>query len=242
MTEPRLTLSPGVSRQAVVLNDELYRGIMDARLPNGLNMTLDLPESTSPGHYVVVAPGESLTRNGTQTKAASIYRYFALHFSQFSDKMRATEVNLHWCVNTYDTKVESNQLGRKLVKSHTEVHRGEFDKVGGFENGVSSNLSDLMYLTTPEDKGAKFVADGMGPSYFMPEILDNGLSSMTILFGDDPTRSASDMLTHAFRDVQDKRNEAATGEDTTTDEVLEEDWQDAVKRTSTNIANGLTNG
>lgn len=163
--------------------------------------------------------------NDTTMMDAELYDYFGIYLSMQvpSDRLKpeAVEILFYWCVNTYQPTIRDNVLDMKHVLSHTETHYG--DAVA--KSWSNSTLTNVSYLTSPADEGAKYVVDGMGPGE-MRLLLSNSLSGSSVNRGTYEFASGSDMLMHAHAVTQNNTKEA---------------WLEVIEGMARNIANGISN-
>lgn len=156
---------------------------------------------------------------------AKLYDYFGIYLSMpvTSDpfKLEAVEILFYWCVNTYQPRIQDNVLDMEHVLSHTEIHYG--DAVA--KSWSNSTLTNVSYLTSPADEGAKYVVDGMGPDEIR-DLLNNSLSGFSVNRGSNQFASGSDMLMHAHAVTQNNTKEA---------------WLGVIDGMARNIANGISN-
>jgi hypothetical protein len=101
-----------------------------------------------------VTMGSSLSFNGTDELKASLFNYYVLSYAP----LRAYEVLMHFCVNTYNASVSDNVATVNMLASHTTVASGPV-----FVKSYNETFN-VTYLTTPDDPGVKYVADGFGPT------------------------------------------------------------------------------
>ncbi|OLN94121.1 hypothetical protein CCHL11_07147 [Colletotrichum chlorophyti] len=123
---------------------------VNSTLPNGVTVS-------RPYGYAAlnISTGWSLSYNDTDVMKAAIFNFFVL----YGPPMRATEIMLHWCVNTYNVTVKENIPVTQRVASYTHPTVGEVF----IEN--YNMTSNTTYLTSPDSPQKKYVASGYGPDY-----------------------------------------------------------------------------
>ncbi|KAL0933653.1 uncharacterized protein CTRU02_210452 [Colletotrichum truncatum] len=122
----------------------------NATLPNGVNM-----QRSNYGYgNMNISTGTSLSYNGTEILEAKLFNFFVLN----GPTLRATEIMMHWCVNTYNVTVQNNVPITQKVASYTKPNTGEV-----FVKSYNRTINGT-YLTSPDSPGAQYVADGLGLS------------------------------------------------------------------------------
>ncbi|KAK1702431.1 hypothetical protein BDP67DRAFT_452867 [Colletotrichum lupini] len=188
-------------------------------LPNGLK----LQRSYGYGN-LNISSGPSLAFNGTDAMGAKIWNFFVVN----GPRLRATEIMLHWCVNTYRVTVQDNLPVTQKVASYTNPQTGE---VLVETYNMTSNVT---YLTSPDNPGKKYVADGMGPAE-IAAILDSTLSGTYIDGGTYMFQNGTQIYGTAL-------SRAAIGiNETTESQKLDDALFTTLRNLTENIASGLTN-
>lgn len=172
----------------------------------------------------LTSSGSSLSYNDTPFIDAGLYDYFGIYLDMPRGgllKPKAVEVLFHWCINTYEPEIKDNALNMRLALSHTEVQRG--DAVA--PTWSNDTLTNITYLTSPEDEGVKYVFGGSGV-FEIWELLNNSLSGFSANRGANNFGSGSDMLINADAVTKNGSTEA---------------WLEVIDGMARNIAAGLTN-
>ncbi|KAK1515631.1 uncharacterized protein CCOS01_12829 [Colletotrichum costaricense] len=191
----------------------------NSTLPNGLK----LQRSYGYGN-LNISSGPSLAFNGTDAMGAKIWNFFVIN----GPRLRATEIMLHWCVNTYRVTVQDNLPVTQKVASYTNPQTGE---VLVETYNMTSNVT---YLTSPDNPGKKYVADGMGPAE-IAAILDSTLSGTYIDGGTYMFQNGTQIYGTAL-------SRAAIGiNETTESHKLDDALFTTLRNLTENIASGLTN-
>ncbi|KAJ0317120.1 hypothetical protein COL5a_011263 [Colletotrichum fioriniae] len=191
----------------------------NSTLPNGLR----LQRSYGYGN-LNISSGPSLSFNGTDAMGAKIWNFFVI----YGPRLRATEIMLHWCVNTYRVTVQDNLPVTQKVASYTNPQTGE---VFVETYNMTSNAT---YLTSPDNPGKKYVADGMGPAE-IADILDSTLSGTYIDGGTYMFQNGTQIYGTAL-------SRAAIGiNETTESQKLDDALFTTLRNLTENIASGLTN-
>ncbi|KAJ3940715.1 uncharacterized protein N0V96_009729 [Colletotrichum fioriniae] len=191
----------------------------NSTLPNGLR----LQRSYGYGN-LNISSGPSLSFNGTDAMGAKIWNFFVI----YGPRLRATEIMLHWCVNTYRVTVQDNLPVTQKVASYTNPQTGE---VFVETYNMTSNAT---YLTSPDNPGKKYVADGMGPAE-IADILDSTLSGTYIDGGTYMFQNGTQIYGTAL-------SRAAIGiNETTESQKLDDALSTTLRNLTENIASGLTN-
>lgn len=155
---------------------------------------------------------------------AKIWNFFVI----YGPRLRATEIMLHWCVNTYRVTVQDNLPVTQKVASYTNPQTGE---VFVETYNMTSNAT---YLTSPDNPGKKYVADGMGPAE-IADILDSTLSGTYIDGGTYMFQNGTQIYGTAL-------SRAAIGiNETTESQKLDDALFTTLRNLTENIASGLTN-
>ncbi|OHE99659.1 hypothetical protein CORC01_05017 [Colletotrichum orchidophilum] len=191
----------------------------NSTLPNGLT----LQRSYGYGN-LNISSGPSLSYNNTDIMAAKIWNFFVL----YGPRLRATEIMLHWCVNTYRVTVEENLPVTQRVASYTNPNKGEV-----FVENYNTTRN-ATYLTSPDNPGKKFVADGMGPGE-IAQILDSTLSGTYINTGGYNFQNGTQIYGTALSRAEIGIN--AVNESQKLDDAL----FTTLRNLTENIASGLTN-
>lgn len=168
-------------------------------------------------------PSLSLNKTGMMVVGIPIIDYTMIYWPN----LRAYEMLMHFCVNTYEASVTGNIPTVKEVASYTNVEYGE---VLVKEYNMTINAT---YLTTPDDPGFKYVVGGYGPgeigsliaSLIGGAFTDYGVYNMsggTAVFGTALARAVVGINANDSQAIDDARYAA-------------------VYNVSSNIATGLTN-
>ncbi|KAF5502592.1 hypothetical protein CGCA056_v013906 [Colletotrichum aenigma] len=124
----------------------------NATLPNGVSMQ----RSAYGYHSMNISTGTSLSYNDTDIIKAELFNFFVL-YGPAPIQLRAYEIVMHWCVNTYNVTVQNNVPITQQVASYTKPNLGEV-----FVQNYNMTINGT-YLTSPDSPGKQYVASGMGP-------------------------------------------------------------------------------
>ena len=205
---------------------------------NSANLTLpsDITLSMEDGFGAVkIEAGDSLKfPEGTGKFDASLLSLFVLKADLLSDPLRyrATEILLHWCVNTYNVDTTDNVPTVKLVTSSVETNVGDVFV-------PSQNASkELRYLTTPADPNTKYPADGMGVDYIKLAITDDLVGQFQDFGG--PMYTNGTEIFAASMHINTLINDLNISLDAETKMVDDAEWA-AMTNMSANLATSLSN-
>ncbi|KAK1624170.1 hypothetical protein BDP81DRAFT_112050 [Colletotrichum phormii] len=191
----------------------------NSTLPNSLTL-----QRTYGYDNLNISSGPSLSFNGTDAMGAKIWNFFVI----YGPRLRATEIMLHWCVNTYRVTVQDNIPVTQKVASYTNPQEGE---VFVETYNMTRNAT---YLTSPDNPNKKYVADGMGPGA-IAEILDSTLSGTYINAGTYRFQNGTQIYGTAL-------SRAEIGINVTTEsQKLDDALFTTLRNLTENIASGLTN-
>ncbi|KAI8317435.1 hypothetical protein K4K59_006696 [Colletotrichum sp. SAR11_240] len=124
----------------------------NATLPNGVSMQ----RSAYGYHNMNISTGTSLSYNDTDIVKAELFNFFVL-YGPAPTQLRAYEIMMHWCINTYNVTVQNNVPITQQVASYTKPNLGEV-----FVENYNMTINGT-YLTSPDSPGKQYVASGMGP-------------------------------------------------------------------------------
>lgn len=188
-------------------------------LPNGAMLNI------APSGYrnMNISAGTSISWNNTDFMKLPILDYTII----FWPPLRAFEVNLHFCVNTYSANVSSNSPTVKSIASYTNVDEGE-----AFVKGYNSTYN-TTYLTTPDDPDTKFIAGGMGVGS-IGSALKSSITGDYIYYGSYNMSSGVGVFGTAIE-------RAIVGINSSNSQAIDDARYAAVYNLSSNIAMGLTN-
>ncbi|GKT50108.1 uncharacterized protein ColSpa_10289 [Colletotrichum spaethianum] len=155
---------------------------------------------------------------------AKLFNFFVL----YGPRLRATEIMLHWCVNTYNVNVKENVPVTERIASHTIPSVGEV-----FVEDFNMTINGT-YFTSPDSPGKKYVADGFGPGA-IASALDSTLIGTYIDTGGYEFQNGSQIYGTAL-------SRASIGINSANESQKLDDEQFATLRNLTeNIASGITN-
>ncbi|KAJ0306061.1 hypothetical protein Brms1b_010612 [Colletotrichum noveboracense] len=133
-------------------NGDPIKAGTNATLPNGVSMQ----RSAYGYHSMNISTGTSLSYNDTDIIKAELFNFFVL-YGPAPTQLRAYEIMMHWCVNTYNVTVQNNVPITQQVASYTKPNLGEV-----FVRNYNMTINGT-YLTSPDSPGKQYVASGMGP-------------------------------------------------------------------------------
>ncbi|KXH65563.1 hypothetical protein CSAL01_02962 [Colletotrichum salicis] len=192
----------------------------NSTLPNGLT----LQRSYGYGN-LNISSGPSLWFDGTDAMGVKIRNFFVI----YGPRLRATEIMLHWCVNTYRVTVQENIPVTQKVASYTNPQTGEV-----FVENYNMTRN-ATYLTSPDNPSKKYVADGMVPGE-IADILDSTLSGTYVDAGDFRFGNGTQIYGTAL-----SRAAIIGINQTTESQKLDDALSMALRNLTENIASGLTN-
>ncbi|KAF4815813.1 hypothetical protein CGCTS75_v012828 [Colletotrichum tropicale] len=184
-------------------------------LPNGVNMTADETDR------VIVESREPMSDYNPDILLSSIINYSIIYWNGTLKRPQAADVVMHWCVNTYDAKMENNKLQTPRMLSHTECERSE---------------SAGIWLSSPAENFAANIIGGVR----ITRVLKEAITGESV---GDPTKritTGSDRLLHAMAEIKfeyDGRDE----EESPTEQDLQNIWWAAIDGMAENIETGLLN-
>jgi hypothetical protein len=194
----------------------------------GSNITLPNGAMLQPSYgyrNMNISSGTSLSFNDTDMMKVPIIDYTIIFWPP--EQARAYEVLLHFCVNTYSVNVTGNIPTVKQIASYTIANQGETHV------NVYNNTYNVTYLTTPDDPGVRYVADGMGPGQIGGQ-LASWITGEFTYFGDYNMSTGAAVIGTSI--------ERALANANTTDAQAVDDVQyAAIYNLSSNLAMGLTN-
>ncbi|KAJ0341233.1 hypothetical protein COL154_008993 [Colletotrichum chrysophilum] len=123
----------------------------NATLPNGVSMQ----RSAYGYHNMNISTGTSLSYNDTDIIKAELFNFFVL-YGPAPTQLRAYEIMMHWCVNTYNVTVQNNVPITQQVASYTKPNLGEV-----FVQNYNMTINGT-YLTSPDSPGKQYVASAIG--------------------------------------------------------------------------------
>ncbi|KAM0806766.1 hypothetical protein AB5N19_07103 [Seiridium cardinale] len=172
-----------------------------------------------------ISAGTSVSFNNTDMIKAPILDYTIMFWPP--SQARAYEVLLHFCVNTYSVAVKGNIPTVDLAASYTNIDEGEV-----FVKGANQTYN-VTYLTTPDDPGEKFVADGMGPGYIGGSLASSITGAYTYL-GDYNMSAGVGVFGAAIE-------RAIVGVNSNDSQAIDDAQYAGIYNLSSNIAMALTN-
>lgn len=188
---------------------------------------------------MTLSHGTSLVYNDTKYHDASVFNYFAIQADSFDEHPRATEVVLHWCIDTYDASVTNNVVSLERVLSHTEAHYGPSKEL---RFGKTANVT---YLTSPADEGGavRYTAEGMNQTHTI-RMLQSVMSGTTTYGQRNQFKNGSDVLMHAYTSTLKPYEDRFQREKSSDAEWLvykRKAWWEAVEGMTQKLTNGITN-
>ncbi|KAK1839091.1 hypothetical protein CCHR01_18289 [Colletotrichum chrysophilum] len=184
--------------------------------------------STKPGRSnILVNTGPSLSYNGTSMEAAALFNYFGVYCLKPDGNVElilGVEVILHWCLNTYEVRIENNVLNLTAVLSHTEIQAEEVNSSTAVERFPE------QYLITPMEKNARYLFGSTGVEE-LRGLLNYSLAGFSVDTGENLISSGSDMLMQGVDEMECEHK----------DKNSTMWWWDAVSSMARNVGTGLTN-
>ncbi|KAF9880320.1 hypothetical protein CkaCkLH20_02274 [Colletotrichum karsti] len=197
------------------------KGGTNATLPNGVTMQ----RSAYGYHNMNISTGSSLSYNDTDIMKAKLFNFFVIYGPT---PLRATEIMLHWCVNTYNVTVQNNVPVTQQVASYTHPSEGEV-----FAQIYNTTVNGT-YLTSPDSPGKQYIASGMGPDY-IAEILQQTMVGYYIDLGQYTFNNGTEIYGTAL-------SRASIGINTLNEsQKLDDAYFTTLQNVTQNVANGLTN-
>ncbi|KAF4846065.1 hypothetical protein CGCSCA4_v006524 [Colletotrichum siamense] len=190
-------------------------------LPNGVNMTVNATER------VIVESREPISDYNPDIFLSSIFNYSVIHWDA-GKPPRAADVVMHWCVNTYDAKMENNKLQTPQILSHTQCQRS----TGGV-------YADAIELSSPAENVMDYIVGGVS-RLRITGVLREAITGESAR---DPIKritTGSDRLLHAMAEIKFEYD-GRVEEDRPTEQELQDIWWDAIDRMARNIETGLIN-
>ncbi|KAF4814214.1 hypothetical protein CGCSCA5_v008010 [Colletotrichum siamense] len=195
----------------------------NATLPNGVSMQ----RSAYGYHNMNISTGTSLSYNDTDFIKAELFNFFVL-YGPAPTQLRAYEIMMHWCVNTYNVTVQNNLPITQQVASYTKPNLGEV-----FVQNYNMTINGT-YLTSPDSPGKQYVASGMGPDN-IAGALSNTLVGYYIDLGAYTFNNGSEIYGTAL-------SRAAIGINPLNEsQKLDDAYFITLMNLTQNIASGLTN-
>lgn len=228
---PNYELTPiDVTDQLDIHGDEVYTDISG---PNGgSNITLPNGAMLHPTYgyrnsNISVAtsgmPSLSLNETGNMIGTVPILGYTMIYYPP----LRAYEMLLHFCVNTYNVSVTNNIATVTQVASYTNADYGE-----AFVARYNTTYN-VTYLTTPDNPGFKYVAAGYGPSEIGSSLATSIGGAYSYLGGYNMSAG-----TAVFGTALERAEAGITSNDS---QAVDDVRYAAIYNLSSNIAMGLTN-
>ncbi|KAK6077793.1 hypothetical protein SCUP234_06551 [Seiridium cupressi] len=226
-----MTVFPGNGTTTSVRSTEYFwatANMYAQRSGGGSNITLPNGAMLHPTYgfrNMNISAGTSVSFNNTDMIKAPILDYTIMFWPP--SQARAYEVLLHFCVNTYSVTVKGNIPTVDLVASYANIDEGEvFVK-------SSNQTFNVTYLTTPDDPGEKFVADGMGPGY-IGGALASSITGAYTYFGDYNMSAGVGVFGAAIE-------RAIVGVNSNDSQAIDDAQYAGIYNLSSNIAMALTN-
>ncbi|EFQ34321.1 uncharacterized protein GLRG_09465 [Colletotrichum graminicola M1.001] len=196
-----------------------YGQPINATLPNGLFI-----QHTSGYATMNISTGPGLSFNNTDIMNAKLFHFFVL----YGPRLRATEIIMHWCVNTYRVSVQENIPVTQRVASHTIRSSGEV-----FIKNYNQTMNQT-YFTSPDSPNDKYYVGGHGPDQ-IASVLESTLVGTSSDFGQYRYGNGCEIYVTAL-------SRAQIGINTANESQKLDDAQFTTLRNLTeNIASGLTN-
>ncbi|KAK2017460.1 hypothetical protein LZ32DRAFT_654882 [Colletotrichum eremochloae] len=193
---------------------------INATLPNGLFL-----QHISGYATMNISTGPSLSFNDTDVMTAKLFHFFVMYYG---GQLRATEIIMHWCVNTYRVNVHENVPVTERVASHTIPSSGEV-----FVKNYNRTMN-LTYFTSPDSPDTKYYAGGHGPDE-IASVLESALVGAASDFGQYRYENGSQIYSTALSRAQIGINAANESQ------KLDDTQFTTLRNLTENIASGLTN-
>ncbi|TEA17003.1 hypothetical protein C8034_v000534 [Colletotrichum sidae] len=194
----------------------------NSTLPNGLTM-----QRSSYGYNNMnISTGTSLSYNNTDLINAKLFNFFVI----YGPTLRATEIMLHWCVNTYNVTVQNNVPVTQQVASHTKPSIGEV-----FVESYNMTVNGT-YLTSPDNPEKKYVADGLGIAQ-----IESILSATLVGYYINLAQYTFNNGTEIFGTALSRAGIQAAVGSLSESQALDDAQFTALRNLTQNIATGLTN-
>ncbi|KAK1579926.1 uncharacterized protein LY79DRAFT_562858 [Colletotrichum navitas] len=196
-----------------------YGQPINTTLPNGVFL-----QHTSGYATMNISTGPSLTFNDTDIMTAKLFHFFVL----YGPRLRATEIIMHWCVNTYRVNVQENVPVTERVASHTTRSSGEV-----FIKNYNQTMNQT-YFTSPDSPNERYYVGGDGPDE-IASVLESTLVGTSSDLGQYRYGNGCEIYVTAL-------SRAQIGINTANESQKLDDAQFTTLRNLTeNIASGLTN-